>query len=225
MINRSIAIDGPSGAGKSTLARRVAAEMGCIYVDTGAIYRSVGLYTLRKGVCPTDAEAVSALLPEISIEMKYNEQGGQEMYLNGECVSGKIRTPEVSKYASDVSAHPQVRAFLLDMQRSMAEKYDVIMDGRDIGTVVLPKAGVKIFLTASPEVRAKRRYLELLEKDPATQYEDVLSDMIQRDKNDSSRKTAPLKPAEDAVFLDTSGMTLEESVENLISIVKEHLNQ
>lgn len=223
MVNKSIAIDGPSGAGKSTLARMTAKKLDYIYVDTGAIYRSVGLYTRRSGVCPTDAESVEALLPQINIEMKYNENGEQEMYLNGECVSGLIRTPEASKYASDVSAIPAVRAFLLDMQREMAEKYNVIMDGRDIGTVVLPEAGVKVFLTASPEIRAKRRFIELKEKMPDVSYDDILKDMIQRDKNDSSRAAAPLKAADDAIMLDTSDMTLEESIDKLTEIVKERL--
>ncbi len=220
---RSIAIDGPSGAGKSTIARIAAKRLGFIYVDTGAIYRAVGLFAKMNNAGSKDSEAVGALLQKIKIDIKYDEAGVQHMILNGEDVSESIRTPEVSIYASDVSAMPAVRAFLLGMQRDLAERYDVIMDGRDIGTVVLPNASVKIFLTASPEARARRRFLELLEKGAACSYEEVLSDMQYRDKNDSSREIAPLKPAPDSVFLDTTEKTLEESIEEVLRIITERL--
>ena len=186
-MKRSVAIDGPSGAGKSTLAKSVSKRFGFVYVDTGALYRAVGLYVRQKGVHSKDAPAVEKLLPEIKIDIEYDSDGNQHILLNGEDVSGKIREPEISIYASDVSAMPAVRAFLLDMQRSLAERYDVVMDGRDIGTVVLPKASVKIFLTASQEERARRRHKELTEKGIACTYEEVLRDMQYRDKNDSSR--------------------------------------
>ncbi|MBR5381251.1 MAG: (d)CMP kinase [Oscillospiraceae bacterium] len=223
MEKRSIAIDGPSGAGKSTLAKMAAKEFGLIYVDTGAIYRCVGLYTLRCGVDSKDADAVTALLPDINIEICYNDEGAQCMILNGEDVSTEIRMPPVSIYASDVSAIPAVRAFLLDMQRSMAERYDVIMDGRDIGTVVLPNAGLKVFLTASAEARAQRRFVELQAKGVETTFEDVLRDINYRDHNDSTRAEAPLKQAEDAVLLDTSLLDLEQSFDALTKIIKENL--
>lgn len=220
----NIAIDGPSGAGKSTLAKMLAADFGFIYVDTGAIYRSVGLYVLRKGIGSKDAAAVSAVLPEIDVEMRYND-GAQLMILNGEDVTGLIRTPEVSIYASDVSAMPDVRRFLLEKQRKLAKENSVIMDGRDIGTVVLPDADIKIFLTASPETRAKRRFIELTEKGIETTYEDVLADQFYRDKNDSSRALAPLKPAADAVYVDTTYCDLEESRRILRKIVEEKLEK
>ena len=223
MEKRSIAIDGPSGAGKSTLARMAASRFGLIYVDTGAIYRCVGLYTYRKGVDSKDAESVSALLGEIDIEIRYDENGVQRMILNGEDVSSDIRMPPISIYASDVSAMPAVRAFLLDMQRSMAVRYDVIMDGRDIGTVVLPDAGLKVFLTASAKARAQRRLAELREKGVKTTYREVLRDINYRDKNDSTRAEAPLRQAEDAVLLDTSELSLEESFEALSEIITEKL--
>ena len=223
MEKRSIAIDGPSGAGKSTLARMAASRFGLIYVDTGAIYRCVGLYTYRKGVDSKDAESVSALLGEIDIEIRYDENGVQRMILNGEDVSSDIRMPPISIYASDVSAMPAVRAFLLDMQRSMAVRYDVIMDGRDIGTVVLPDAGLKVFLTASAKARAQRRLAELREKGVKTTYREVLRDINYRDKNDSTRAEAPLRQAEDAVLLDTSELSLEESFEALSEISTEKL--
>jgi len=223
MEKRSIAIDGPSGAGKSTLARMAAEKFGLIYVDTGAIYRCVGLYTLRKNVDSKDRDAVTALLPDIDIEIRYNDAGAQCMILNGEDVSAEIRMPPVSIYASDVSAIPAVRAFLLDMQRSMAVRYDVIMDGRDIGTVVLPDAGLKVFLTASPEARAKRRFIELEAKGVETTFEEVLRDINYRDLNDSTRAEAPLKQADDAVLLDTSFLDLEQSFEALSNIISEKL--
>ncbi len=218
---KSIAIDGPAGAGKSTLARAAAAQLAYVYVDTGAIYRCVGLYALRKGANPASADEVIALLPEIGIDLRHDESGLQRMSLCGEDVTEKIRTPEVSAAASAVSAIPEVRAFLLEMQRDLARRYDVIMDGRDIGTVVLPDADVKVFLTASPEARAKRRWLELREKGIETTFEEVLSDMIQRDRNDSTRAAAPLRQAEDAVLLDTSNYTLGESIQAFLDIIHE----
>ncbi len=222
-MNRNIAIDGPSGAGKSTIARMIAKHFGYIYVDTGAIYRCVGLYTLRCGVDPKNEDAVKAILPEINIEIKYDDEGVQKMFLNGEDVSEQIRKPEVSIYASDVSALPAVRDFLLEMQRAAAKNNDVIMDGRDIGTVVLPDAGIKIFLTASAEERARRRFLELREKGIDTDFETVLKDMRYRDENDSSRAVAPLKAAEDAVILDTSDIGLAETFDAVKKIVEERV--
>lgn len=223
MSFRSIAIDGPSGAGKSTLAKLIAGELGFLYVDTGAIYRTVGLYAHKNGVDPKDAPAVTALLDTIQIEMKYGEDGLQHMYLNGEDVTTQIRQHEISAYASAVSAIPEVRAFLLDMQRSFARTNDVVMDGRDIGTVVLPDAQVKLFLTAEPEDRARRRYEELLARGQQADYETVLKDLNQRDYNDSHRASAPLRQAEDALLLDTTGNTLEESEALLLRTVKELL--
>ncbi len=217
----AIAIDGPSGAGKSTLARMTAKKLGFIYVDTGALYRSVGLYTLRRGVDTKDREGVAALLPDIDIEMRYDDRGVQRMILNGEDVSDLIRTPEVSMAASDVSAIPAVRAFLLDTQRNMARKYNVIMDGRDIGTVVLPDAQIKIFLTASPAERARRRFRELREKGVETSFEEVLRDIELRDRNDSSRDIAPLRPAPDAVMCDTTEHDLEASFGLICEIIRE----
>ena len=214
-----MALDGPSGAGKSTLARGAAEHFGFIYVDTGALYRCVGLRALRSGTPSRDSAAVAALLPGIAIEMRYDERGAQRMLLCGEDVTDGIRLPEVSMYASDVSAMPQVREFLLSMQRDMAERYDVIMDGRDIGTVVLPDAGLKIFLTAAPEARARRRYLELLAKNVETTFQEVLRDINLRDKNDSERETAPLKAAADAVILDTTELDFEESLSALCDII------
>lgn len=219
----SIAIDGPSGAGKSSLAKRLAAELGFIYADTGAIYRTVGLAVLKRGFDPENKEQILPMLPELEIKLCYNEQGEQRMYLDGEDVSGEIRLPEVSLAASDVSAMAEVRSFLMDMQRGLALSSSVIMDGRDIGTVVLPNADLKIFLTASAEARAERRLKELLEKGVATTFEEVLSDMIARDEQDSSRDAAPLKAAEDSVLVDTSDIGFEESLQLLRSIVRERL--
>lgn len=218
----AVAIDGPAGAGKSTIARAAAACLGVIYVDTGALYRSIGLNALRNGVDLTDAKAIENSLDGIKVELSFDSQGAQIVLLNGEDVSSLIRTPEVSMSASKVSAVPAVRAFLLDLQRNMAKTQSVIMDGRDIGTVVLPDAEVKIFLTASPEIRAKRRFDELIEKGQEVKYEDVLADVIERDYNDSHREIAPLKPAEDSKLADTSGLTLEESIELIINIIKEN---
>ena len=213
-----IAIDGPGGAGKSTLAKALAARLGIIYVDTGALYRTIGYYVRSRNTDPKDAEAVSALLPEICVELKY-ENGVQAVYLNGENLGDRIRTPEMSMYASAVSAIPSVRAFLLETQRELARKNSVIMDGRDIGTVILPDADVKIFLTASDECRARRRYDELCAKGIKANYEDVLSELIARDRADSTREIAPAVAAPDAVVFDNSWMTPEESTEKLYSLI------
>lgn len=221
MIN--VAIDGPAGAGKSTVAKGAAAKLGFVYVDTGALYRAVGVYALRKGIDTKNADGVSSVLPEISVELKFID-GVQHVLLNGEDVSTEIRTPDASMAASNVSAIPSVRSFLFDLQRDIASKNNCIMDGRDIGTVVLPNAQVKIFLTADPEERAMRRYKELIVKDPDVKYEDVLADLKVRDYQDSHREIAPLKPAEDSVVYNTTGNTLEESVEKVISIIKEKTN-
>ena len=221
MNHISIAIDGPSGAGKSTLARMTARHFGFLYVDTGALYRTVGLYILRRGGDTKDPRAVEPLLPEIQVELKYDGAGIQRMILNGEDVSDDIRLPEVSMAASDVSAIPAVRAFLLETQRSLARRYDVIMDGRDIGTVVLPDAQVKIFLTASAQERARRRFLELQAKGVETDYDSVLRDIELRDKNDSGRAIAPLRPADDAVMLDTTEHDLEASFRLVCGIIEE----
>lgn len=215
----NIAIDGPGGAGKSTVSKTVAKRLDILYVDTGALYRTVGLFVKSKGVSPKDTEGVTAILPEISIEVKY-ENGAQVVYLNGVNHGDAIRTPEMSMYASDVSAIPAVRAFLLETQKQIARTNSVIMDGRDIGTVILPNADVKIFLTASPEDRAMRRYKELCEKGQSVRYEDVLKEMNERDTQDSSRAIAPAKPAEDAVLLDNSGFTLEESAKAVMEIIE-----
>lgn len=220
----SIAIDGPSGAGKSSMAKTIAEKYGFIYVDTGAIYRTVGLAAHRRGISCSDEAAVSEILPEIRIEMKYDDRGEQRMFLDGEDVSTDIRMPEISICASDVSALPAVRAFLLDMQRSMAKTNNVIMDGRDIGTVVLPDADVKVFLTASSEERAKRRLKQLMEKGVNAEFESVLKDIEYRDRQDSSRDIAPLKPANDAVIVDTSSLDIEGTVELLSSVIEERLN-
>lgn len=214
-----IAIDGPSGSGKSTVAKAVAARLGIVYVDTGALYRSIGYYVRSKDKDPKDAEAVSALLPEIELDVRY-ENGTQCVYLNGENLGDKIRTPEMSMYASAVSAIPQVREFLLGTQKSIAEKNSVIMDGRDIGTVILPDADVKIFMTASDEARAKRRTDELISKGTNVRYEDVLADMKERDKNDRNRAIAPAVPAPDAVIFDNSGFTPEESTEYVLKLIE-----
>ena len=218
MIN--IAIDGPAGAGKSTIARTLAAELGYIYVDTGALYRAVGVNAMRRGAETKNAEQVTATLPTADVSLRF-VNGEQRVYLGEEDVSRAIRTPEASMAASNVSAIPAVRAFLLDLQRSIAAKNDCIMDGRDIGTVILPNAQVKIFLTASVEVRAKRRYDELLEKGMEADYDSVLAEMIQRDEQDTNRAIAPLKQAPDAVLVDTSEMNLEQVIETIKRIVKE----
>ena len=219
----AIAIDGPAGAGKSTIARRVAADLSIIYVDTGALYRAIGAYAIRNGVDTKCAEKVSALLPEITLELSYSEENGQRIFLNGEDVSSEIRLPEMGMAASNVSSIPQVRAFLLDQQRSMAKRQSVIMDGRDIGTVVLPDAQVKIFLTASPEERARRRWKEFQEKGLSDKYEDILADVIRRDEQDMNRPIAPLKQADDAVLLDSTHLNFAETVEKIKEIIKESI--
>ena len=221
----SVAIDGPSGAGKSTIAKMCAARLGFLYADTGAIYRTVGLAAIKAGVESRDADGVRALLPNISISMKYDGDGLQRMLLNGADVTDEIRMPQVSIYASDVSAMPAVRSFLLDMQRSLADSNNLIMDGRDIGTVVLPHADLKIFLTAAAEERAQRRYEELLLRGTDTTYEQVLRDIEYRDKNDSSRAAAPLRPAEDAILVDTTGNRLEESFRLICGMIEEKMSK
>ena len=223
MEHKSIAIDGPSGAGKSTLAKQLAKALRFLYVDTGAIYRTVGLQVFRLGLDPSDCGRVVGLLGGLDIRLSYGEDGLQHMSLNGEDVTHEIRKNVISRYASAVSAIPEVRAFLLELQRRLAREHNVIMDGRDIGTVVLPNADVKIFLTASPEDRARRRHLELLERGEDVDYETVLNDMKERDRQDSSREAAPLKQAADAVLLDTTGNTLDESLAILMETVKERL--
>lgn len=220
----NIAIDGPSGAGKSTIARAVAKQAGYIYIDTGALYRAIGLYSLRGQVDAQDQEAVGKMLSDIRVELAFRE-GEQRVLLNGEDVSGLIRTPEVSMAASAVSALPAVRVFLLDLQRDIASKNSCIMDGRDIATVVLPNADVKIFLTASPEERARRRFAELEARGEQVTFEEVLADQKQRDYNDSHRAAAPLKQAEDAVLVDTTGKDFEESVALVSSVIRGRLAQ
>ena len=218
---KSIAIDGPAGAGKSTLARKLAKEFGFLYVDTGAIYRTVALKAFRAGVDPSSAEQVEPLLAAMDIRMDYDDKGEQCMYLDGEDVSKAIREHHVSALASKVSAIPAVRAFLLDFQRKQAREHNVVMDGRDIGTVVLPDADVKIFLTASPEARAKRRTLELVEKGQQADFDTILRDIMARDEQDANRPIAPLKQAEDAVLVDTTYLDLDQSLEALKSAAKE----
>lgn len=219
MTKFSVAIDGPAGAGKSTIAKAAAQALGFVYVDTGAIYRTVGLGAKQRGYAPDAHAQVVAMLPELEIDMRYVD-GVQRMFLDGKDVSEEIRTPEASGYASNVAAMPEVRAYLMDMQRSMARRYDVLMDGRDIGTVVLPDAQLKIFLTASAEERARRRFAQLMEKGTEETYESVLAEIIERDKRDSERETAPLKQADDAVLLDTSSMTPAESIRAVIDLVE-----
>ena len=219
----SIAVDGPAGAGKSSLSKKLAAVYGLVYLDTGAIYRTVGLACFRRGIDRKDESAVSAVLPDLNIQIRYDEQGLQRMILNGEDVSEAIRMPEISICASDVSALPACRAYLLEMQRRFAREYNVILDGRDIGTVVLPDADLKIYLTASSEARAQRRFLELLDKGVEANYDEVLRDIILRDEQDMNRAIAPLRQAEDAVLVDTSELNLEESLEALCALVDERL--
>lgn len=221
---KSVALDGPSGAGKSTMAKRLAATLGFLYVDTGAIYRTLGLFVLKSGASPGEWGEVEPLLPKVSLRMAYGEDDRQHMYLGDEDVTEAIRQPEVSDAASKISAIPEVRAFLMDMQRNLAESHDVVMDGRDIGTVVLPKADVKIFLTASLEARAMRRYAELLNRGNEINFDTVLADMKERDQRDSGRAVAPLKQAEDAVLVDTTDKNLEESFRLLLQTVRERLS-
>lgn len=219
MIN--VAIDGPAGAGKSTIAKAAAKELGYIYVDTGALYRTIALSAVNSGVIDNEEETVK-MLDSIDVKLGFAEDGTQCVYLNGKDVSSKIRTPEISMGASKVSAIPKVREFLLDLQRNIAKENNVIMDGRDIATVVLPDANPKIFLFASPECRAERRYKELIEKGETVSYEEVLADVNQRDYQDSHREIAPLKPTEESVMADTSSLTLEESIELIINTIKEN---
>lgn len=219
----AIALDGPAGAGKSSIAKKAAKALDFIYVDTGALYRTIGLAASRKNVEPKPSKEVDKLLAEINVDLTFNSLGEQVVLLDGEDVSGEIRTPEASMTASKISAVPEVRAYLLDLQRNMAKNHNVIMDGRDIGTVVLPNAKVKIFLTASPEARAQRRYKELCEKGMNVKYEDVLNDVIQRDYNDTHRDVAPLKPAEGCVIVDTTELDFEQSVGKIISVIKENI--
>ena len=219
----NIAIDGPSGAGKSSAAKGAAKKLGFIYVDTGALYRAVGVAALQKNIATTDKPSVTDMLGEIEISLKF-ENGEQKVYLNGADVSKTIRLPEASMAASDVSAIPAVRAFLFDLQKNLAKNNNCLMDGRDIGTVVLPDAQLKIFLTASPEERANRRYKELIERGTPVEYNTLLEEIIQRDYNDSHRAIAPLKPASDAIIVDSSNMTLEDVIEKIVALTKETEN-
>ena len=219
----NIAIDGPSGAGKSTLARKLAEKLNYIYVDTGALYRTVGLFVRRREIDPADVELVSSVLSDLTVSLRFIN-GEQHVFLNDEDVSADIRVHEISQYASLVSAIPAVRKYLFNTQQKMAQSNDVIMDGRDIGTVVLPNADVKIFLTASAEVRAERRYKELLERGQNVDYETVLKDVIARDEQDMNREIAPLKPADDSIVVDTSGLSFDESLSLLYKTVIERLS-
>ena len=216
-----IAIDGPSGAGKSTLARSAAEKLGFLYVDTGAIYRTIGYDSYLRGIDPAVEAAVTARLPQLRVELRHGGDGLQHMLLDGRDVTAEIRLPEISRYASAVAAHPAVRAYLLEMQRQLAREHSVLMDGRDIGTVVLPEAEVKIFLTAAPEARAQRRCLELEQRGTPEPYEKVLEDIRRRDWDDSHRAIAPLRQAEDAVVLDTTELTFAQSEEALLALIRE----
>lgn len=218
----AVAIDGPAGAGKSTIARAAAAQLGFVYVDTGALYRTIGLAVCRRGIDGTDVPGILAALPEIQVGLTYRD-GAQHVLLDGEDVSDAIRTPQISSYASQVSSVPEVRAYLLDLQRDLARRQSVIMDGRDIGTVILPDAKVKIFLTASPEKRAARRCAELREKGQDVTVEGILTDMERRDALDASRAVAPLKQAEDAVLVDTSDLTLKQSIEAVLTVIRDKM--
>ena len=220
----SVAIDGPSGAGKSTVARAAAAKLGYVYVDTGAMYRAIGLAVCRRGISGDDIAGIVATLPTVELAIRYQD-GEQHILLCGEDVSEAIRTPGIAKYASQVSAVPEVRAFLLETQRNMAKNGNILMDGRDIGTVILPDAPVKIFLTASDEARAQRRYLELCEKGQQVTFDQVLHDIRQRDLQDSTRAVAPLRQADDAVLLDTSDISLEQSIEAVLRIIRERTEE
>ncbi len=220
MSTFKVAIDGPAGAGKSTIAKAVAKELKIVYIDTGAMFRAVGLAVVRAGLNPKNKDEVKGILEKIEIDIAHDDRG-QRIFLNGEDVSEEIRMPEISVAASDVAVIGEVREKLLELQRSLAEKTDVIMDGRDIGTHVLPNANLKIFLTASVEERATRRYRELVEKGVKCDFEEVKRDIEYRDKNDSEREIAPLKPAEDGIIVDTTGNTLTESVEKMLKIIKE----
>ena len=224
MQERSIAIDGPAGAGKSTLARALARELGYLYVDTGAIYRTVALRAREAGADPSDPEQVAPLLEDLDLRMDYGGDGVQRMYLSGRDVTEAIRENEISALASQVAALPAVREFLLDFQRKQARKHDVVMDGRDIGTVVLPQAGVKIFLTAAPEARARRRTAELLQRGQDADFDEILREIRQRDEQDENRPVAPLRQAEDAALLDTTNLDLKGSLEALLTLVRERLS-
>ena len=219
----SIAIDGPAGAGKSTIARAIAERLGYIYVDTGALYRAVGLYATANGIETTDEAGVERLLMSAKVELRHDKRVTQRVYLNGYDVSEEIRRPEISMAASNVSALPAVRQFLFALQQNLAMEHNVVMDGRDIGTVVLPRAQVKIFLTASVEDRARRRFDELTAKGRSVTYEEVLEDIRKRDESDTNRAIAPLKQARDALLVDTTGNTLERSIDILLKLVKEQL--
>ncbi|MBE6599046.1 MAG: (d)CMP kinase [Ruminococcaceae bacterium] len=218
-----VALDGPSGAGKSTVAKILAEKMGYVYVDTGALYRTVGLYAMENGVAKDDERGIIALLESIDVRLTY-ENGEQHVLLCGCDVGGKIRTPEASMYASAVSKIPEVRAYLLDLQKKIAEKGGVVMDGRDIGTVIMPDAEIKVFMTATPEERARRRLKELIEKGENVTFDEVLADMIQRDKNDSERAAAPLKPADDAVMFINDGYDAEGSADYIIDLIRKKTN-
>ena len=224
MQERSIAIDGPAGAGKSTLAQALARELGYLYVDTGAIYRTVALRAREAGADPSDPEQVAPLLEDLDLRMDYGGDGVQRMYLSGRDVTETIRENEVSALASQVAALPAVREFLLDFQRKQAREHDVVMDGRDIGTVVLPQAGVKIFLTAAPEARARRRTAELLQRGQDADFDEILREIRQRDEQDENRPVAPLRQAEDAALLDTTNLDLKGSLEALLTLVRERLS-
>ena len=224
MQERSIAIDGPAGAGKSTLARALARELGYLYVDTGAIYRTVALRAREAGADPSDPKQVAPLLEDLDLRMDYGGDGVQRMYLSGRDVTETIRENEVSALASQVAALPAVREFLLEFQRKQAREHDVVMDGRDIGTVVLPQAGVKIFLTAAPEARARRRTAELLQRGQDADFDEILREIRQRDEQDENRPVAPLRQAEDAVLLDTTNLDLKGSLEALLTLVRERLS-
>ncbi len=217
----SVAVDGPAGAGKSTICRRAAQRLGFVYVDTGALYRAIGLFVLRRGADPSNADAVERLLEGVTLDLRF-EAGEQQVLLDGENVTGQIRTPEVSMAASGVSAIPAVREFLFETQRRLAREHNVVMDGRDIGTVVLPDATVKIFLTAPLKVRARRRLLELEEKGEPVDFDTVCREMEQRDYNDSHRSVAPLRQADDALLLDNGALTLDESVERMLELISGH---
>ena len=219
----SVAIDGPSGSGKSSVAKAVAKELNILYVDTGAIYRTIGLEICRRGLDPKSKADVLPVLPQLDIQMTYGDDGLQHMLLNGEDVTAEIRRPEISLYASDVSAMAEVRDFLMEMQRDMARKNCVVMDGRDIGTIVLPDADVKIFLTASTQERARRRFLELQKRGMEKSYEDILAEQEIRDYNDTHRAVAPLKPAQDSVIVDTTELDFEQSKEKILSVIREKL--
>ena len=216
---RNVAVDGPAGAGKSTVSRRAAKILGLVYVDTGALYRAIGLYAIENGIDTKDEKAVTSVLKDITVDLD-NSDGEQRVLLCGEDVTGNIRTGAVSMAASDVSSYPEVRAFLLETQKKIAREKSVIMDGRDIGTVVLPEADVKVFLTADAQVRAKRRFLELTERKEKVDYNTILAEINERDHNDKNRAVAPLKQADDAILLDTSKMSFDESIQALVNIIR-----